>query len=255
MILACEHFRSVVAGAEVIIHTDHLNNTDMNLALKQPDKILRMLLKVEALIVPRWMYAPGRGQIGDGLSRNPEDRDRVRQESEDRSHLPKTLAEAFELVSKCRLDGGLVDDCEAVTRTLTQHTPTADSASSSGVGLSPNPDASKQKRLNPIDDRQFRRQKRSQDAAAVASDPPRNGQPLDACCCHEQRNVEVNRREMTKLRCRPFPTTWEQCRQLPGCPVCAERRKRVNPSRNIDSVSCPNNYFINGAQTPHHNFE
>ena len=79
-----------------------------------------MLLKGEALIVPRWVYAPGRGQIGDGLSRNPEDRDRVRHESEEKSHLPKTLAEAFELVSKCRLSGGLVDDAEAVARALRQ---------------------------------------------------------------------------------------------------------------------------------------
>ena len=48
-----EHFRSVIAGSEVIIHTDHLNNTLLNLALSHPDKILRMLLKIEALIIPR----------------------------------------------------------------------------------------------------------------------------------------------------------------------------------------------------------
>ena len=81
----CEHFRSVVAGSLVIIHTDHLNNTVMNLALSHPDKILRMLLKVEALIVPRWVFAPGRGQIGDGFSRNPPDRDQVRQEVEEKA--------------------------------------------------------------------------------------------------------------------------------------------------------------------------
>ena len=119
VILACEHFRSILAGAEVVIHTDHLNNTVMNLALKQPDKILRMLLKVEALVVPRWVYAPRRGQLGDGFSRNPEDRDKVRGESEDKHHLPKTLAEAIELVSKCRLSGGIVDDAEGVTQQTT----------------------------------------------------------------------------------------------------------------------------------------
>ena len=74
-----------------------------------------MLLKVEALIIPRWMFTPGRGQIGDGLSRNPEDRDAVRQESEEKSHLPKTLSEAFATVAKCRLNGDLIDDAEDAT--------------------------------------------------------------------------------------------------------------------------------------------
>ena len=74
-----------------------------------------MLLKVEALIIPRWMFTPGRGQIGDGLSRNPEDRDAVRQESEEKSHLPKTFSEAFATVAKCRLNGDLIDDAEDAT--------------------------------------------------------------------------------------------------------------------------------------------
>ena len=125
-------------------------------------------------------------------------------------------------MSKCRLDGGLIDDCEAVTRALTQHTSTAGSASSSGVGLSSTPDASKQKRLNPTDDRQFRRQKRNPEAATVASNPPRNGQPCDACCCHEQRNVEVHKREMTKLRCRPFPNYVGRMPPTPRLP-CVRR--------------------------------
>jgi len=43
---ALEHFRSVVAGMSVFIHTDHLNNTSHTTALSYPDKILRMLLKV-----------------------------------------------------------------------------------------------------------------------------------------------------------------------------------------------------------------
>ena len=74
-----------------------------------------MLLKLDALIVPRWTFAPGRGQLGDGLSRNPEDRDKVRLQIEETSHLPKTLDEAFETVAKCRLDGGLIDDAEDAT--------------------------------------------------------------------------------------------------------------------------------------------
>ena len=114
-----EHFRSIIAGSEVIIHTDHLNNTVLNLALSHPDKILRMLLKIEALIIPRWVFAPGRGQFADGFSRNPEDRDKVRLESEEKGHMPKTLAEAFEVVAKCRIDGSLVDDGESITQLRT----------------------------------------------------------------------------------------------------------------------------------------
>ena len=89
----------MLAGSEAIIHTDHLNTTVLNQALSKPDKILRMLLKVESLIIPRWVFAPGRGQIGDGFSRNPPDRDTVREESETKLHMPKTLGEAFEVVA------------------------------------------------------------------------------------------------------------------------------------------------------------
>ena len=74
-----------------------------------------MLLKLEVFVVRRWTFAPGRGQLGDGLSRNPEDRDEVRLASEGKSHLPKTLDEAFETVAKCRLDGRLVDHAEDAT--------------------------------------------------------------------------------------------------------------------------------------------
>lgn len=74
-----------------------------------------MLLKVESLTIPRWMFTPRRGQIGDGLSRNPEDRAVVRQESEETSHIPKTLSEVFATVAKCRLNGDLIDDAEDAT--------------------------------------------------------------------------------------------------------------------------------------------
>ena len=93
------HFRTIVAGMEVVIHTDHLNNTVLGQNLTSPDKILRMLLKIEGLVKPRWQFAPGNTQVGDGPSRNPEDRDAARGESEGKDHMPKTLTEAFKAVS------------------------------------------------------------------------------------------------------------------------------------------------------------
>ena len=50
VLLALVHFRSIVAGAYVEIHTDHLNNTVLNQALSNHDKILRMLLKIVCLV-------------------------------------------------------------------------------------------------------------------------------------------------------------------------------------------------------------
>ena len=52
-LLSLVHFRSIVAGAIVEVHTDHLNNTVVNQALSNPDKILRMLLKIDSLVLPR----------------------------------------------------------------------------------------------------------------------------------------------------------------------------------------------------------
>ena len=117
VVRALEHFRSVTAGMTVYIHTDHLNNTSHNTALSYPDKILRMLLKVESLVTPVWMFEPGGCQFGDGLSRNPEGRDQAREEAEGKKHLPATLGEAFELVTRYRLEGtSLIDDAEEVTQ-------------------------------------------------------------------------------------------------------------------------------------------
>ena len=82
IVVGLDHFRSIVAGSHVVIHTDHLNNTVMNVDLKQPDKILRMLLKIEGLVIPTWQFQPGRAQVGDGFSRNPKDRDEARVGSE-----------------------------------------------------------------------------------------------------------------------------------------------------------------------------
>ena len=110
------HFRSIVAGALVEIHTEHLNNTVLNQALSNPDKVLRMLLKIDALVHPRWSFAPGRGQFGDGPSRNTPDRAQVREESENKIGAPKTLAEVFAAVAKSTLEGSdVVDDCEKHT--------------------------------------------------------------------------------------------------------------------------------------------
>ena len=117
VVSAIEHFSSLVSGATCVIATDHLNNTVMNVDLKQPDKILRMLLKVHTKINPVWQFQPGRGQLGDGFSRNPPDRDQVRDAEADHARLPKTLGEAFDLISKAQYRGGLeVDDCEELTQ-------------------------------------------------------------------------------------------------------------------------------------------
>ena len=78
VLLTLLHFRAVVTGHKVVIHTDHLNNTVMGAVLTNPDKILRMLLKIESVVHPLWTFSPGNTQVGDGFSRNPEDRDTVR---------------------------------------------------------------------------------------------------------------------------------------------------------------------------------
>ena len=99
-------FSSIVAGMHVIIHTDHLNSTLINAVLQYPDKILRMLLKVEAVCNVQWQFLAGvLNHIGDGFSRNPVDRDRVRDDAETNEGLPKTLGEAFEQVLKGREPG------------------------------------------------------------------------------------------------------------------------------------------------------
>jgi len=137
-LLALVHFRSIVAGAVVEIHTDHLNNTVVNQALSNPDKILRMLLKVDSLVLPRWSFAPGRGQFGDGLSRNPPDRDSVREQSELRLGAPKTLGEAFAAVANTTLEGSdLIDDCEQHISDRVMVCATSESVNAdSGGGLS-----------------------------------------------------------------------------------------------------------------------
>ena len=99
------------------VHTDHLNNTVLAQSLSQPDKILRMLLKVKHLIHPHWIFTFGQAQVGEGVSRNPPDRDEVRGQQEEKSHLPQTLGEAFAAVAHMHLDGSeLVDDSDGITQ-------------------------------------------------------------------------------------------------------------------------------------------
>ena len=117
VVASLEHFSSMVSGSTVVIATDHLNNTVLNVDLKQPEKILRMLLKIHTKVNPIWQFQPGRGQLGDGFSRNPVDRDQVRDADAECARLPKTLVEAFDMVSKASASGNLdFDDCEELTQ-------------------------------------------------------------------------------------------------------------------------------------------
>ena len=118
------HFSSIVLGAELHIYTDHLNNTVMTDVLKYPDKILRMLLKVESMVKPFWRFHPGRMQaISDAFSRDVENRDSVRAAAEAAIDMPRTLQEAFAMVSGSRASDH-VDDSDAICfqRRHLQHT-------------------------------------------------------------------------------------------------------------------------------------
>ena len=100
---ALHHFAGVTSGMHVKVHTDHLNNTVLNQNLKSPDRILRMLLKIDQMCFPQFIYLPGKvNVVGDGFSRNPKDRDENRNDVETKEGLPKTLEEAFLLVQKRR---------------------------------------------------------------------------------------------------------------------------------------------------------
>ena len=95
------------------MRTDHLNNTVVGAVLTNPDQILRMLLKIESTVHLLWTFSPGNTQVGDGFSRNPEDRGTARTANVER---PMTLSEVFQVASGATLDGEVcVDHAEEFT--------------------------------------------------------------------------------------------------------------------------------------------
>jgi hypothetical protein len=58
VLMSIVHFKPILCGATVVIHTDHLNNTTLSENLSNPDKILRMLLKVDSLVRAEWVFCP-----------------------------------------------------------------------------------------------------------------------------------------------------------------------------------------------------
>ena len=106
------HFVSVLGGMFVIFHTDHLNSTVMANCLKQPEHILRMILKVETSCHACWRFVPGSANVvGDAASRIPPERDAMREAIE-----TKSLGEAFEAAGDSVLS--MVDDVDGVLRLL-----------------------------------------------------------------------------------------------------------------------------------------
>ena len=97
---------SIVGGTWCVILPDHLNNITLASGsdLRKPDKIMRWVQDITARIFARWSFNPGQANpVGDGMSRDPKDRDQVRgEDGEDggvprNASLPRTLKEAFEL--------------------------------------------------------------------------------------------------------------------------------------------------------------
>jgi hypothetical protein len=106
-------FRQIVNGAHVQIVPDHLNNVVINPqnSLKQPAKIMRTLQEIEHTVQAIWMFGPGQANpIGDGFSRNPPNRDKIRSD-EAPAGMPGTLREAFDLARSryCLLDPAQLD--------------------------------------------------------------------------------------------------------------------------------------------------
>jgi len=52
VVLALQHLRTIVAGQEIVINTDRLNNTVFGESLASSEKVLRMLLNIEGVIWP-----------------------------------------------------------------------------------------------------------------------------------------------------------------------------------------------------------
>ena len=99
----------ILQGMVCTLHTDRLNSTIMSAVLKQPEKVLRLILWIESSVHAVWRFLPGvMNPVGDGFSRNPPDRDDVQEEVETKSLMPKTLGEAFEQAR--RSAGTYLDD-------------------------------------------------------------------------------------------------------------------------------------------------
>jgi len=106
------HFESIVRGFPTRILTDHLNSTLMPVELKQPDKVLRMILKIESTVIALWTFLPGRGNpVADGMSRNPPEREASRCMYEEKSFAPDTLGAAFDMAKDSL---GSTDDADWV---------------------------------------------------------------------------------------------------------------------------------------------
>ena len=67
------------------------------------------------MIIQIWLFAPGAGQVGDGVSRNPPDRDAARDAAEN-CELPKTLQGISNLTTERNKDSTQIDDSESVTQ-------------------------------------------------------------------------------------------------------------------------------------------
>ncbi|MEC9336389.1 MAG: hypothetical protein VYC68_02690, partial [Candidatus Thermoplasmatota archaeon] len=90
-------YAGLLAGMSCDLYTDHLNNVTLGDSLKQPAKVLRMLVEIESRCIPRWQFLPGAANpVADGFSRNCENRDEARGAFERREGLPRTLREAFQ---------------------------------------------------------------------------------------------------------------------------------------------------------------
>ena len=99
----------------VMIIPDALNHLTVysELPLRKPDKILRWMTEVTGRILSRWCFGPGPvNRVADFCSRNTRDRDELRPPEDDtdpyaNKPVPKTLRQAFEMVSADMVDRDL----------------------------------------------------------------------------------------------------------------------------------------------------
>jgi hypothetical protein len=110
-------WRSFVGGCWCLLLPDALNNVILSqgVELRQPAKNLRWILDIEGRIIARWGFGPGRANfIGDGPSRDVEERDALRPDEEVdlktgakvavKQGLPLTLKDAFTQARSVQID-------------------------------------------------------------------------------------------------------------------------------------------------------